>query len=183
MSEVVTINTLEELLPYVNEKGIVEIVMRGAHKRFKAFPKLVISNLPQQEQKAAKQMIVELLEKNVAKREQAIGFLKNDLAINNKSLELIGQVAGMDKFGLLLSGANLCATCAGFAMVMLELKRIESNLSDQINKLHEDIKKGNDVWSSYEFDKVLSEHNDMLDSYRRQKPYSEDQLRKPVDRE
>ena len=183
MSEVVAINTLEELLPYANEKGIVEIAMRGAHKRFKAFPQLVISNLPQQEQKAAKQMITELLEKNVAKKEQAIGLLKNDLAISNKSLDLIGQVAGMDKFGLLLSGANLCATCAGFAMVMLELKRIESNLSDQIGRLHEDVKKGNDAWSSYDFDKVLSEHNNMLDSYRRQKPYTEEQLRELVDRE
>lgn len=183
MSEVAIINTLEELAAFANEKGIVEIVMRDAHKRYKLFPKIAIDSLPQQEQRATKQMLMELLKKNVADSEQAVNLLKANLVLNNKSFNLISQAACTSKIGLLINGANLCATCVGFAMVMFELRKIEGNLSSQIGKLHEDLKKGNDVWSNYEFDKVLSEHNNMLDSFRIQKPYSEEQLRILVDKE
>lgn len=183
MSERVVIDTLEALSAFKNEKGFVEIVTRGANKRYKVFYNIAIDNLPQQEQKAVAQKMAELLEKNVANSEHGLGILKSDLAISKKSLNLIGQVAGMSKVGLLLSGLNLCATCAGFAMVLSELNRIERSLSSQIGRLDEDIRKGNDAWSNYEYDKVLSEHNNMLDCFRKQKPYSEEQLRKLVDKE
>lgn len=76
----------------VNEKGIVEIVIRGAHKRYKVFQKIAIDNLSQQEQQAVTQKVMSLLEKNVANSEKAVSLIKNNLALNNKSLSLISQI-------------------------------------------------------------------------------------------
>lgn len=180
MSEVATISAIQDLYAFANEKGIVEIVIRGAHKRYKVFQKIAIDNLPQQEQEAVRQKIISLLEKNVANSEKAVSLIKNNLALNNKSISLISQISGMSKIGLLLNGANLCATCAGFAMVITELKKVESNLSDQISKLDEDVKKINETWSNYKLREVLEEHNHMLDCFRIQKPFSEEQLRELV---
>ena len=180
MSEVATISTIQDLYAFANEKGIVEIVIRGAHKRYKVFQKIAIDDLPQQEQEAARQKIMSLLEKNVANSERKISLLKNNNALNNKNFKLLSQVVGTNKIGLLLSGANLCATCAGFAIVVAELKRVESNLSDQISKLDEDVKKINETWGNYRLREVMEKHNHMLDCFRIQKPFSEEQLRELV---
>ena len=179
MSEVAAISTIQDLYAFANEKGIVEIVIRGAHKRYKVFQKIAIDNLPQQEQQAVTQRVISLLEKNVANSERTISLLKNNNALN-KNFNLLSQVARTNKIGLLLSGANLCATCAGFAMVITELKKVESNLSDQISKLDEDVKKINETWSNYKLREVMEEHNHMLDCFRIQKPFSEEQLRELV---
>ena len=145
MSKMAVINTLDALDAFKNEKGFIEIVMRDASKRYEVFYNIAIDKLPQQEQKAAVQNAAELLKKNIVNSEQNLGLVKNNLAISNMSLNAIGQVAGMSKINMLLSGLNLCATCVGFAIVMSELKRIESNLSDQISRLGGDVKKINEL--------------------------------------
>ena len=103
MSEVATISTIQDLYAFANEKGIVEIVIRGAHKRYKVFQKIAIDNLPQQEQQAVTQRVISLLEKNVANSERTISLLKNNNALNNKNFKLLSQVVSTNKIGLLLT--------------------------------------------------------------------------------
>lgn len=47
MSNAVLVKELSELLPFANKDNVVEIVMRGANKRFKAFQKVALADLQQ----------------------------------------------------------------------------------------------------------------------------------------
>lgn len=51
MSNAIVINTLEELEAFLNEKGVMEIAVRNQNKRFKAFQKVMISNLRRRRKK------------------------------------------------------------------------------------------------------------------------------------
>lgn len=183
MSDIMTVHELEEFRSLLNEKDVLEIVVRGAKKRIKAFQKVAINDLSQKEEKEATQKIAELLGRNIEIGEKGIGLLNKNISINSRSLELISQVAGFSKVGVLIGGLNLCATCVGFAVIYCELQKMESALSSQINQLQKVIKQGNDIKTSYEFNKVLSEHNNMLDCRRKRRPYTEDQMRELVDAE
>lgn len=183
MSNIMTVHELEELKSLLNENDVLEIVVRGAKKRIKAFQKVAISDLAQKEEKEAAQKVAELLSKNIEIGEKSIGLLNKNISINSRSLELISQVAGLSKVGVLIGGLNLCATCVGFAVIYCELQKMESAIASQINQLQKAIKQSNDIKTSYEFNKVLSEHNNMLDCRRKRHPYTEDQMRKLVDAE
>ncbi len=37
MSEAILVNALEQLVPFLNEKNVLELVVRGNNKRIKAF--------------------------------------------------------------------------------------------------------------------------------------------------
>ena len=183
MSNIMTVHELEELKSLLNENDVLEIVVRGAKKRIKAFQKVAISDLAQKEEKEAAQKVAELLSKNIEIGEKSIGLLNKNISINSRSLELISQVAGLSKVGVLIGGLNLCATCVGFAVIYSELQKMESAIASQINQLQKVIKQSNDIKTNYEFNKVLSEHNNMLDCRRKRHPYTEDQMRKLVDAE
>lgn len=165
MGGVKIIRSMEEFYQYLNEKGIMEIAIRDRKKRFSAFQKVSFSNLSEGANKS-------LLN-------NAINLLNSNSSMLKDSLKMLNKVASLQKLSVLLNGVNLCATCAGFAIMYAKLDKI----SGQISKLLSVVKQGHDVQTDYEFKKVLSEHSNMLDSRKRQKFYTEDQMRKLVDDE
>lgn len=169
MSEAVIAQVIADLLPYANKDGVIEIVMRGAQKRFSSFQKVALADLQQGETK-------ELMEK-------AIHALNQGQQGSAKNMEILQNVAQMQNLGLVLNGLNLCATCAGFAIMFAKLDKMSAEINQQIGKLQATVKQGHDVQTGFEFNKVLADYQDMLDSRRRQQPYSEAQMRDLVDRE
>lgn len=166
MSDVINIvNAGEQLRPFMNKDGIIEIVVRDAKKRFAYFQKIAISNVPKGEEEALLEKVIQVMNKNKS--------------LVHKNLKLLTGVTKLSQLNLLLSGFNLCATCAGFAIMYDKLDK----MSGQINQMMEVIKKGNDVQTHYEFGKVIAEHRNMLDSRKTQKYYTEEQMRKLVDDE
>ncbi|MCJ0574862.1 hypothetical protein [Enterococcus cecorum] len=169
MSEIINVNTLEQLKQFLNDNNILEIVVRGKNKRIAAFQKVMINELPQVQEQVAMENVVKILNKNTL--------------LNERNLKLVGQVMQAQKIGLLLNGMNLCATCAGFAILYEKLDQMSAEITQQLNQLQNVVKQGNDVHSGYEFNKVLSDHVDMLDCRRIKQPYSEAKMRELVDRE
>ena len=163
MAGVKIINSLEELKPYLNKDNVLEIVTRDKKKRFDDFYKVTLNNLQQDDQKEALEKAIKTMNKNRAV------FKKN----------LMNKIAHIQQLGLVLNAANLCATCVGFAIMNAKLEK----LSGQLDQLMSTVKQGNSVRADFEFKKVLSEHADMLDSRKRQKYYTEEQMRKLVDDE
>lgn len=166
MSGVINVERLEQLRQFLNEKGVMEIVVRGDKKRIKAFQKVAIADLPNSEEV-----------------EKAINVLKENIKLNEKNLKALGQIAKLEHLGLLMNGANLCATCAGFAVIYAKLNSISEEIQQRIAHVEATVKKGHDVHVKFEFTKILAVHTDMLDSRRRLKPYSEEKMRELVDGE
>ena len=169
MSDAVVIETLEQLKAFLNEKGVMEIVVRNQKKRFKAFQKVMISNLPETQEKELTQKVIHALNKNTLLKE--------------RNLKLLSNVAKLEKIGMLLNGLNLCATCVGFSMMFEKLDAMSSEINQQLCQLQKTVKQTQDIQNGFEFNKVLAEHTDMLDSQRKQQPYSEEKMRELVDRE
>lgn len=165
MAGVINITTLEELNRFLNEKGIMEIAIRNKNKRFKTFQKIALDKLQQPEAKEKVMEAVQLLHKN------------NQLT--EKNFKMLGNIAKLNKFNLVLSGLNLCATCVGFAIMYAKLDK----MSAQINKVIELSKDIEGVHAHYEFKKILSEHSNMLDCRKTQNYYSEEKMRSLVARE
>ena len=169
MSNTVVIETLEQLKAFLNEKGVMEIAVRNQNKRFKAFQKVMINNLPETQEKELAQKVIHALNKSTL--------------LNERNLNLLGNVAKLQQIGILLNGLNLCATCAGFAIMYAKLDAMSSEINQQLYQLQKTVKQTQDIQNDYEFNKVLAEHTDMLDSQRKQQPYSEGKMRELVDRE
>lgn len=169
MSDVVVIKTLEQLNAFLNENGVLEIAIRNQNKRFKAFQKVMINHLPETQEKELTQKVIHVL--------------NNNTQLNERNLELLGNVLKVEKIGILLNGLNLCATCTGFAIMYAKLDAMSSKINQQLYQLQKTVKQTQDIRNDYEFNKVLAEHTDMLDSQRKQQPYSERKMRELVDRE
>ena len=90
MSEAILVDALEQLKPFLNDKKVLEIVVRGKNKRIAAFQKVLLNDLPQVQEKAALEEAVKLLNKNTL--------------LNERNLKLVGEVANLQKIGLLLNG-------------------------------------------------------------------------------
>ena len=169
----VVIHSLEELRAFLKANGvdenIMEIVLRNNKKRFKTFPKIVFDSAQQGEEK-------QLVEKVIQAHNE------NNI-LNEKNIKLLNNVVHLEKFGLLLNGLNLCATCVGFAIMYAKLDKMSVEINHQFEKLRKDVKNTHDVGNAFEFNKVLSDHTDMLDCERKQQPYSEEKMRKLVDDE
>ena len=167
MADMIRLRCLEELKQFMNEKGFIEVVTRDKKKRYKTFKNVFIENLGKgQEQES------ELLGKVLNKMNENVNLSK-------KNFNMLKGLTKLSQLNVLLSGANLCATCAGFAIMYSKLDQ----MSGQINQVMGLIKKGNDVQANYEFKKVISEHANMLDSRKTKKYYTEEQMRKLVDDE
>ena len=183
MSSTLTIDAIEQLKPFLNSDGVLEIAVRKANKKFKTFQKIALSNAPQNESKELIQNAISAINKNHSESTNLIQNTINLMNKNNvfaeKSLEMLSNLSKMQQLTLILSGANLCATCVGFAIVYAKLDK----MSGQINKLMSVVKQGNEVRADYEFKKVISEHSNMLDCRKTQKYYTEEQMRKLVDDE
>lgn len=169
MNNTVVVETLEQLKPYLNDKHVMEIVKRGKNKKFKNFVKVALNELPQTEEKALVENAVNLINKN--------------LQFNERNLQRLANVAKRQKIGLLFNGLNLCATCVGFAVMYAKLDSMSAEINHQIAKVEKTVKKVQDVKAGFEFNKVLSDHTDMLDCRKKQQPYSEEKMRKLVDSE
>ena len=161
--------TMEDLLPYANEKGIMEIVIRDSKKKYKTFQKVILNNLQKTQEQELAQKVLHAINKNTL--------------LNERNLKLLSNVAKLEKIGLLLNGLNLCATCAGFAIMFAKLDAMSAEIGRQFSKLQKTVKDAHDIQNDYEFNKVLAEHTDMLDCQKRQRPYSEGKMRELVDRE
>ena len=165
MAAVQAITNLDQLLPFLNKDGILEIAIRGRNKRFSAFQKLAINNAPESEAK-------ELLNK-------AIAAVNKNNALSEKSLSMLKNVTKLQQLNMIMGALNLCATCVGFAIMYAKLDK----MSGQINEVMVTVKQGQDINANYEFHKVLSEHSNMLDARKTQKYYTEEQMRQLVDDE
>lgn len=163
--DILNVSKLEQLVPFLNKDNIFEIATRGKNKKFKAFQKVALNNISEGEGKEMMQQAVTLLNKNTNLAE--------------KSLAIANNMAKLQKLSLVLSGLNLCATCAGFAVMYAKLNK----MCDQLNQLINVVKQGQEIQVDYEFKKVISEHSNMLDCRKTQKHYTEEQMRKLVDDE
>ena len=171
MGEVIIINTIEQLKQLANKKGFIEVVIRDVNKKIVKMNKICVDGLMQND----------LQNKEIL--ENIFNAINKSNAINEKNLKLIANVANLQKIGLLLNGLSLCATCAGFAIIYGKLEKMSAEIGQQIDKVKNLIKQGQDVQVDYEFNKVLADHTDMLDCRRKQHPYSEEKMRDLVDRE
>lgn len=165
MAAIQGIYNLEQLKPFLNKDGIIEIVMRDKKKKFSSFQKLVINNSPEGEAKELLQNAIATMNKNNALTEKSISMMKN--------------VTKLQQLNLIFGALNLCATCVGFTIMYAKLDK----MSGQINQVMGTVKEGQDIAANYEFHKILSEHANMLDARKTQKYYSEEQMRQLVDAE
>ena len=165
MAETLIFDRIEQFKPFLNDKGFFEIVVRNKKKRYKAFQRITLSTVSEKGQNQLLNNALNLLNKN------------NSLLTD--SLKNITKIVNLQQLSVIMNGVNLCATCAGFAIMYAKLDKI----SGQISQLMSVVKQGHEVQTDYEFKKVLSEHSNMLDSRKRQKNYTEEQMRKLVDDE
>ncbi len=165
MSNVDTIHVLEDLRKYLNDKGLIEIVIRDKNKRYKVFQKVVIDDLKQDELAEKVQQAVDLLHQKIHEGERALNVLNN--------------ISKLNKLSIVLEGANLCATCVGFAIMSAKLDKISAQIADVVALYQENVA----INANFEFKKVLSEHSNMLDCRKKQKYYTEDQMRELIDDE
>ena len=166
MSDVLSIETISQLEQYLNQEGIMEIVLRGKHRRIKEFQKVALTELKKSEEREVAEKVLQALDKNSA-----------DFAMKMQN------VVCQQQLGMVLNGLNLCATCAGFSIIYKELMSISSDISSQLDKLHATVKQGHMVQAGFELNSVISDYHDMLDRRKREKPYSEEEMRRLVDHE
>lgn len=162
MSGTLTVNTLEELYQFLNEKGVMEIAIRGNNKRFKNFQKIAINNLKKPE--AAEQL------------GKAMALLNQNNQIATQSLQMLGNITKLSQLTMVLSGANLFATAAGFAIMNAKLNKMSDKI-DEVIKMYKDAE---DIHTTFEVNNVVSEHSNMLDCRKKQNNYSEEKMRKLV---
>lgn len=169
MSGILNVNTLDQLKPLLNDKNILEIVIREKNKRIKTFQKVALTDLPQsKDQKLLKEALLEL---------------NKNTNLSAKNLDLLRNVARVQNLGLVLNGLNLCATCAGFAIMYKKLDNMSEEIGRQFAQLESVVKRGMDVDIKSEFRKITADYRDMLDCRKRLQPYSEEKMRDLVDRE
>lgn len=153
MSSITTITSIDQLIPFLNKEGFIEIATRGKHKRFKAFQKIAIEGLGQkEEQKKVVQKVMKSLN------------LNQHINVNN--MQLLSNITQLSQLSLLLNGLNLCATCVGFAIVCQKLDSMEEQLSEILSV----VKTTTDLRLEQEFTNCIQEHNRMLD-HRKTKDY------------
>lgn len=204
MVEEVVIHTLEDLKKFLEQNNISELVQRDQLKRFKKFYNVVIEELPKKDPQEAIEKLGKVIGESLSNANgkldkigkkigninlqlnehsnmlnKALKLMSDNNGIAEKSLKIMQNVAKVQNVCLILNGANLCATCVGFAVMNEKLNKISKDIKETV-KL---IKNGNEVQIDYEFNKITSEHANMLDSRKTKKYYTEEQMRKLVDDE
>lgn len=160
------INSIEQLMQFLNDKGVLEIAQRRKDQKFKEFQNVIIDP--------------SLLNRA---QEQIQNEIKKALNINNdlikSSLSKINAVTCLSSVGIILEAVNLCATCAGFIIMFENLKKISGKVDALVNT----VKSSNQIQTNFELNKILSEHANMLDSRKTKNDYSEEKMRILVDDE
>jgi len=165
MAEQVVINTIDELKRFLNKKGYLELIVRNENGTIETFYNVFLDEAKKSENKEIMQEVV--------------NFFVENRDLSEKSLELFNDLSKLSQFNLLLNGLNLCATIAGFAIMYVKIE----GMSKQIAEVVELYKEGQGIYVTYELRKILSEHSNMLDCRKTQKPYTEEQMRTLVDGE
>lgn len=162
MAGPININTIEELYQFLNEKGVMEIALRGKNQKFRAFQKVTLNNLQQPEA--------------VGKAQEAIALLNKNNHIAAQNLQMLGDISKLGQFTMVLSGLNLFATVIGFAIMNKKLNKVSAQIEEAI-KVYKDAE---DIHTTFTINEVLSNHANMLDCRKKQKYYTEDQMWKLV---
>ena len=168
MDEIEVIRTIEELRKFLNDKNFMEIVVRQKKKRFKKFYKVALDNIfkEAEQQQAAKEVL-----KAVQKNSKLL----------NQNLKMVKNLSKIQNIALILDGVNLVSTWATFAILYEKLNSMEEEIVGAIEKVQQSLNKGTELHIKAEYNKVISDYQDMLDCRKKQKPYSEEQMRKLVD--
>ncbi|WP_195234793.1 hypothetical protein [Holdemanella biformis] len=167
MDEIEVIQTIEELRKFLNDKNFMEIVVRQKNKRFKKFYKVALDNIfKETEQQAAKE-VLKAIQKNSK--------------ILNQNLKMVKNLSKIQNIALILDGVNLVSTWATFAILYEKLNSMEEEIVGAIEKVQQTLNKRTELHIKAEYNKVISDYQDMLDCRKKQKPYSEEQMRKLVD--
>ncbi len=181
MSAVVAVHALEQLSRFLNEKGVLEIVLRGEGQKIKQIVKVAIDKLPQ-EKAVNQQMFNKLM--NALQNANIMGQMNLAAnAVNNaigmKSLKMLASITKLNQFNLFLSGVNLCATVVGFALVVDKL----NHMSAKIDEVFKAVKSAQMSHIQLELDTVLANHRNMLYVRENNEPYSKNDMRKLADDE
>lgn len=171
MSKTLVIDYLKQFNQFKNDKGIIEIVIRGQKNKIKAFQKVALSDILQKGNKEISEKAIEVFNKKFS------NMYNDKMNVSQITTRNIQQLASLNKLGIIMNGLNLAATSAGFAIMFEKLDSISSDMKLQFDELKHVVKQEHDVRAIYEFEKVLGEYTDMLDCRRRQHPYSEEQMR------
>ena len=172
MSSIQYVNSIEQLKPFLNNKGVLEIVTRNQGRQYAPFVNVALDNT-QSEQR-------ELAEKAFNQVREATRGSQIDLELTAARVQAL---SGIGYANLILNAANLSATCAGFMVIYNEIQQVSNDINSRLNQLDETVRKSFDIDHKRRFNKVLANHNDMLDSIRRQQPYTEREMRELVDDE
>ena len=168
MANIEVLKTMEEFRKYLNDENFMEIVVRQKNKRFKKFYKVALDN------------IFKEAEQQVAAKEVLKAVQKNSKLLN-KNIAVMQNLAKIQNIALILDGVNLVSTWATFAILYEKLNSMEEEIVGAIQKVQETLNKGTELHIKAEYNKVISDYQDMLDCRKKQKPYSEEQMRKLVD--
>ena len=94
---------------------------------------------------------------------------------------MVKNLSKIQNIALILDGVNLVSTWATFAILYEKLNSMEEEIVGAIEKVQQTLNKGTELHIKAEYNKVISDYQDMLDCRKKQKPYSEEQMRKLVD--
>ena len=168
MDEIEVIQTIEELRKFLNDKNFMEIVVRQKYMRFKKFYKVALNN------------IFKEAEQQIAAKEVLKAVQKNSKLLN-QNMKMMKNLAKIQNIGLIFDGVNLVSNWATFAILYEKLNSMEEEIVGAIEKVQKTLNKGTELHIKAEYNKVISDYQDMLDCRKKQKPYSEEQMRKLVD--
>ena len=168
MDEIEVIRTIEELRKFLNDKNFMEIVVRQKNKRFKKFYKVALDKIfKEAEQQVAAKEVLKTVQKNSK--------------LLNQNLKMVKNLSKIQNIALILDGVNLVSTWATFTILYEKLNSMEEEIVGAIEKVQQTLNKGTELHIKAEYNKVISDYQDMLDCRKKQKPYSEEQMRKLVD--
>ena len=156
-----TSETIEQLkrLGVLDDKGrVMEAVIRGKKKKFKSFPKIVFNATQNAEE--------------VSKVEEAISLLNKNNQISIKNMQMVGNIAKVSQFTMVLSGLNLFATVAGFALMNDKLNKVSNKISKVITLQKEIF----GIQTVYDINKVVNNYSNMMDCRKTREYYSEKEM-------
>lgn len=150
MEEIEVIQKIEELRKFLNDKNFMEIVVRQKNKRFKKFYKVALDKL-----------LKEAEQEQVAK--EVLKAVQKNSKLLNKNMKMMKNLSKIQNIALILDGVNLVSTWATFAILYEKLNSMEEEIVGAIEKVQKTLNKGTELHIKAEYNKVISDYQDMLD--------------------
>lgn len=145
----------EKIQDYISDKGVLEVVVRDKKKKFRSLPKLFLDEIKDTDKKDNLESAIKALSQRI---DMASSTGKAALSVANK----------LSAASVILNTINLGATCAGFIVMSAKLDKMNSKINQKLDSL----KKGQELQVYFQFNKVISKHMNMLDSKRRNRDFS-----------